>query len=253
MSRNNKVLTDNQDAYGHLLSDYHNGQENVEIVEREDRFINTSRLGPRTYFAEYQDWAEHQKLAIKYAAGRVLDIGCGAGRHAIYLQEQGHDVLGTDISPLAIQTCQHRGLNNALVMPVTQASSKLGTFDTILMMGHNFGLAGSYKRAKWLLRRFAAMTTDTAKIISETLNPYQTEDPCHLAYHQFNRDRGRMSGQLRLRIRYRHYITPWFDYLFVSKSEMEDILDGTAWQVERYIDAADTPTYVAILTKRIHT
>ena len=244
------MLKDNQDAYGHLLLDYHNGRENVEIVEREDGFIDTSHLGPLNYFAEYEDWTEHQKLAMAYATGRVLDIGCGAGRHCLYLQEQGHDVLGTDISPLAIQTCQHRGLKNALVMPVTQVSSKIGTFGTILMMGHNFGLVGNYKRAKWLFKRFAAMTTDTAKIIAETLNPYQTEEPCHLAYHQFNRDRGRMSGQLRLRIRYRQYTTPWFDYLFVSKAEMEDILDGTAWRVERYIDAADTPTYVAILTKR---
>lgn len=246
------MLTDTQDAYGHLLSDYHNGRENVEIVEREDGFIDTSRFGPLNYFAEYKDWAEHQKQAIAYTTGRVLDIGCGAGRHSLYLQEQGHDVLGTDISPLAIQTCQRRGLKNALVTPVTQVSSKIGNFATILMMGHNFGLAGSYKRAKWLLRRFAAMTTDTAKIIAETMDPYQTTEPGHLAYHQFNRDRGRMSGQLRLRIRYRQYATPWFDYLFVSKEEIEDILDGTAWGVESYIDAANTPTYVAILCKRGH-
>ena len=252
MSRNSNMLTDIQDAYGHLLSDYHNGQENVEVVEREDGFIDVSRLGPLNYFAEYEDWAEHQRLAIAHATGQVLDIGCGVGRHCLYLQEHGHDVLGTDTSPLAIQTCQSRGLKNAVVAPITQLSSKIGTFDTILMMGHNFGLVGSYKRAKWLLRRFAAMTTDTAKIIAETLDPYQTEEPCHLAYHQFNRDRRRMSGQLRLRIRYRQYTTPWFDYLFVSKTEIEDILDGTAWRVERYIDAADTPTYVAILSKCMH-
>ena len=244
------MLTDNQDAYGHLLSDYYNGRENVEIVEREDRFIDTSRLGPLNYFAEYEDWAEHQRRAMEHAAGRVLDVGCGAGRHSLYLQARGHDVLGTDISPLAIQTCQHRGLTNAIVTPITQLSSKMGIFDTILMMGHNFGLVGNYKRAKWLLRRFAAMTTPTAKIIAETMDPYQTEEPCHLAYHQFNRDRGRMAGQLKLRIRYRQYATPWFDYLFVSPLEMEDILDGTTWQVERYINATNTPTYVAILTKR---
>lgn len=243
------MLTDIQDAYGHLLSDYHNGQENVEIVEREDGLINTSRLGPLNYFAEYKDWGEHQRLAIEHATGRVLDIGCGAGRHCLYLQEQGYDVLGTDISPLAIKTCQSRGLKNALVTPVTQLSSKIGIFDTILMMGHNFGLTGNYKRAKWLLRRFAAMTTDTAKIIAETMDPYETTDPGHLAYHQFNRDRGRMSGQLKLRIRYKKYATPWFDYLFLSKAEIEDILDGTAWRTERYINATDTPTYVAILSK----
>ena len=246
------MLTDNQDAYGHLLSDYHNGRENVEIVEREDGFIDTSRLGPLNYFAEYEDWAEHQRLAIQYATGRVLDIGCGAGRHCLHLQEQGHDVLGTDNSPLAIQTCRSRGLKNAKVIPITQLSSKTGTFDTILMMGHNFGLVGNYKRAKWLLRRFVSMTSDTAKIIAETMDPYQTTEPGHLAYHQFNRDRGRMSGQLRLRIRYRHHTTPWFDYLFVSKREIEDILDGTPWQVEHYIDAANTPTYVAILAKHVH-
>ena len=246
------MLTDIQDAYGHLLSDYHNDQKNVEIVEREDGFIDVSQLGPRDYFAEYEDWAEHQKLAIKQTTGRVLDIGCGAGRHSLYLQEKGHDVLGTDISPLAIETCKSRGLKDALVTPVTQLNSKIGTFDTILMMGHNFGLVGSYKRAKWLLNRFAAMTTDTAKIIAETLDPYETTNPTHLAYHQFNRDRGRMSGQLKLRIRYKQYATPWFDYLFLSKAEIEDILDGTAWRTERYINAANTPTYVAILSKHGH-
>ena len=243
------MLTDNQDAYGHLLSDYHDGRENFEIVEREDGFITTSQFGPLNYFTEYGNWAEHQKRAVRYATGRVLDIGCGAGRHSLYLQEQGFDVLGTDNSPLAIQICQRRGLKNTLVTSITQLNSKIGTFDTILMMGHNFGLVGNYKRAKWLLRRFAAMTTDTAKIIAETMDPYQTEDHYHLAYHQFNRDRGRMSGQIRLRIRYRHHATPWFDYLFVSKAEMEDILDGTAWQVERYIDSANTPSYVAVLAK----
>ena len=243
------MLTDIQDAYGHLISDYHNGRENVEVVERGDGFIDVSRLGPIDYFADYENWAEHQRLAVEHATGRVLDIGCGAGRHCLYLQERGHDVLGADISPLAIQTCQRRGLKNTIVAPITQLSSKLGIFDTILMMGHNFGLVGSYKRAKWLLRRFAAMTSDTAKIIAETLDPYQTEEPCHLAYQQFNRDRGRMSGQLRLRIRYRQYTTPWFDYLFVSKAEMEGILAGTVWQVERYIDSTNTPTYVAILAK----
>ena len=243
------MLTDKQDAFGHLLTDYQNGEENVEIVEREDGYIDISSLGPLDYFAEYPEWAEHQKLAMGYATGRVLDIGCGAGRHSLYLQEQGHDVLATDISPLVIQLCQHRGLKNAAVVPITQLNSRLGVFKTIIMMGHNFGLVGSFKRAQWLLKRFASMTTDDGKIIAETMDPYLTENPAHLAYHQFNRDRGRMSGQLRLRIRYKQYATPWFDYLFVSKSELENILVGTGWEIERHIDS-HKPTYIAILKKQ---
>ena len=244
------MLNDTQDAYGHLILDYYNGQGNVEIVERVDGFIDTSRLGPLIYFAEYDDWAEHQKLAMTHVTGRVLDIGCGAGRHAIYLQKQGLDVLGTDISPLAVQVCQCRGLKNAVVTPITQLNSKIGTFDTLLMMGNNFGLVGNFTRARWLLKRFLKMTSPAAKIIAETLDPYQTTAPCHLAYHQLNRDRGRMGGQIRMRVRYRQYATPWFDYLFVSKPEMEQILHGTSWAVERYIETSDSmPTYIAILEK----
>lgn len=255
ISRRRKMLIDILDAHGHMFSDYHNGQENVEIVEREDRLIDkssdTTCLGPRDYFAEYEDWTEHQKLAMEHATGRVLDIGCAAGRHSLYLQEQGHDVLGIDNSSLAIETCQHRGLKNTRVMPVAGLSTETGIFDAILMMGRNFGFVGSSIRTRSLLSRFAAMTSGSAKIIVETLDPYQTADPCHLAYHQFNRDHGRMSGQLRLRVHYREYTTQWFDYLFVSKAELEDILEETVWQVERYIDSANTPHYVAVLSKRL--
>ena len=243
------MLTDNQDAYGHLIADYYDGKEDaLEIVEREDGFITASPVHPQIYFAEYPDWPEHQQRAMAYAAGRILDIGSGAGRHALYLQERGYEVLGIDNSPMAIQLCSRRGLKHAQVMPITRISSNLGPFDTLLMMGSNFGLCGSFKRARWLLKRFATLTTDTATIIAETRDPYLTPDPSHLAYHQWNRERDRMGGQIRIRVRYRHYATPWFDYLFVSKPELEEILHGTGWRVDGYLDA-NTSVYVAILKK----
>jgi cyclopropane fatty-acyl-phospholipid synthase-like methyltransferase len=39
-----------------------------------------------------------EKKSMGYVKGRtVLDIGCGPGRHALYLQnERGFDVLGID-------------------------------------------------------------------------------------------------------------------------------------------------------------
>ena len=249
MSKGSGVLSDMQDAYGHLLYDFYNGVDNVEIVEREDGYIDISRMGPTNYFAEFPDWEDHQKAAIEHACGRVLDIGCGAGRHSLYLQQQEHEVLGIDNSHLAIQVCQQRGLKNTMCVPITQLNSKFGIFNTIIMMGHNFGLVSNYIRAQWLLKRFASMTTDDGRIIAETMDPYKTDNPIHIDYHKYNRNRGRMSGQLRIRIRYKHYATPWFDYLFVSKSELEDILVGTSWTIERYIDS-DRPTYIAILRKR---
>jgi len=235
------------DAYGHEIFDHLQGENVVEIVEREDGLIAAS-AGPRAYFTEYEDWPDHYKEAMKFVRGRVLDIGCGAGRISLYLQEQGYDVLGIDISPKAIEVCRLRGLKNTRVLSITQVSSKMGTFDSIAMMGNNFGLFGSYRRSKWLLRRFHKMTSPQGRIIAESNDPYKTTDPIHLAYHEYNRQRGRMSGQLRLRVRHKKIKSPWFDYLLVSRDEMREILQGTGWEVRQFIDT-ETSLYIAIIEK----
>ena len=100
---------------------------------------------------------------------------------------------------------------------------RLGAFDTLLMLGNNFGLCSHFKRARWLLRRFRSMTSDGALIIAETFDPYATQEPHHLACQRRNRKRGRMGGQVRLRIRYRRDATPFYDYLFVSKDELRPV------------------------------
>ena len=58
-----------------------------------------------------------------------------------------HDVLGIDTSPLAVRVSKLRGVKRTRVMPVTKVTSRLGTFDTIVMFGNNFGLFESRKRA----------------------------------------------------------------------------------------------------------
>jgi hypothetical protein len=44
-------------------------------------------------------------------------------------------------------------------------------------------------------------------------------------------------------------IGSWFDYLFVSKQEMEYLLEDTGWRVRKFIGGI-MPTYVAIMEKR---
>ena len=241
------MLTKQQDAYGWIVWDHLHGKPSEEIIERDDGYFALSG-GASDYFAEFKNWPRHQRAAMRFVHGRVLDVGCGAGRCCLHLQKHGHEVVGIDVSPLAIKVCRQRGVKDARILPITQVNRVPGQFDTILMMGNNFGLFGSQSRARWLLRRLHALTSSGARIVAESLNIYQTKDPDHLRYHRFNRRRGRMSGQVRLRVLYRRFRTPWFDYLFVLPGEMEAILAGTGWRVQRYLKSAGAP-YVAVIDR----
>lgn len=240
------MLKDHQDAYGHSLYDYLKGTAESQIVERDDGYIESDGL--KGYFSSYKDWHPIEKKAMRYVRGRVLDIGCGAGRHALYLQDKGLEVVGIDNSPLVVKVCRERGLRDARIVPIAQIGPRLGVFDTILMLGNNFGLFGGFEGARRLLGKLSRITSSKGRIVAMSRDTYRTDDPNHLAYHARNRERGRMSGQLRLRVRYKKYATPWFDYLIVSKAEMESILEGSGWAVNRYIDS-DTSYYMAVIDK----
>lgn len=239
------------DAYGEQLWSYFKaGEPKNEVVERDDGFIAVGKYGGKVYLSGYKNWDKIEKDAMKFVSGKVLDIGCGGGRHSLYLQKKGLDVTGIDNSPLAIKVSRLRGLKKAKILPIEKIGKfKPRSFNTVIMMGNNFGLFGSYNLAKVLLKKLHKITLPNALIIAASRDPYTTKDPVHLAYHKLNRKRGRMAGQLRLRVRYKNYIGSWFDYLMVSKGELQKILRNTGWKVNRFINAKDGQ-YIMLLGKR---
>lgn len=239
----------NRDAYGQLILAHLLGRNSYEVVERDDGFVGLSG-GAKNYFSSYSEWPGYQRAGIRHAKGRVLDIGCGAGRVGLYLQEKGLEVTGIDISPLAVRVCRKRGMRKVRKMSISEVGRfRPSSFDTIVMYGNNFGLFGSPEHARLLLKRLHRITSKGALIIAESRDPYRTDDPVHLAYHRFNRQRGRMAGQLKIRIRFRNFVGNWFDYLLVSKKEMKGILKGTGWGAKRFIQGKDS-IYVAIIKKQ---
>jgi SAM-dependent methyltransferase len=241
-------LKPSEDAYGRLLADFLETGEGVEIVEREDGFVGAAGGWAAAYFAPFAKWPKTERRAMRLVRGRVLDVGSGAGRVPLYLQERGHEVVGIDVSPGAVEVARRRGARDVRELPVTQASRKLGRFDTIVMFGNNFGLVGTKQRAPWLLRRFRSITNDGARILAESVDPYKTDNPDHLAFHRKNRRRGRMGGQLRIRVRYGTYATPWFDYLLASPQEMAKLAKGTGWKLADVIDEGEH-VYVGVLER----
>lgn len=237
------------DAFGQmLLEELRTGQNLCEIMEREDNYIDTaSRRGH--YFSPYSTWPGIEKKAIAFAKGRVLDIGCGAGRHSLYLQEKGHEVTAIDVSPGAVKVSRARGVKRVLLRPIQEiAKFKPGYFDCVIMMGNNFGLFSSARTANKILSEMDRITTENARIIAGSLNPYSTDNPSHLRYHRFNNQRGRMGGQIRTRVRFRDLVGEWFDYLLVSPEEIETLLRGSPWRLAKILGNR-AGNYFAVIEK----
>lgn len=211
-----------------------------EIVERDDGFISTSMLN---YFAPARRWAAVERRALRFVRGRVLDVGVGAGRVALELQARGCDVVAIDVSPGAVELSRQRGVRDVRLLPLEDVDASLGRFDTLVMYGNNFGLFGSPAKARRLLRRLRPFV---GRIVATSNDPYVTADPAHRGYQERNRARGRMSGQLRLRVRYRDLVGPWFEYLIVSPDEMAEIVEGTGWHIRRLV-RDEGSYYVAVL------
>jgi len=239
-----------KDAFGaELLAAYKAaGNAGWEIIERDDGLMDASPA-PRRYFSDYRDWYKRERQAIKLARGRVLDIGCGAGRFLLHLQQKGFDVTGIDNSRGAVKVCKLRGVKDVRLRSIDEiAKFKPGSFDTVIMMGNNFGLFGGFNKAKRLLRQLHVITSADGQIIAEAVDPYQTNEKLHLAYQKRNRARGRMSGQLRIRIRHQNIVGAWFDYLLVSQQEMKEVVAGTGWEISRILPDKG-PGYTAIIAK----
>jgi len=239
-------LQNNRDAFGQALYAYYTRGINFLLAIRDDGFVSDAG-GVKVYFDEYEKWPVREKRALKFIkkTDKVLDIGCGAGRHSLYLQSRGIDVTGIDNSPLAVKVCKLRGLKKAKALGIEDVEKKSGCFDVMLLLCNNFGLLGTEKRAKKLLKKFYKITPPGARIITES---YDSNTAFFRDYREFNRKRGRHPGAFRVKLSYGRYETDWFEYIRVSVRELGAVLKDTGWKVSKVFPTKDY-SYVAVLEK----
>lgn len=216
----------------------------IEIIERDDGLINGVLAAH--YLAGPEDWQPYDHRAVARVRGATLDVGVGAGRIALLLQERGMAVTGLDTSAGALAVCRRRGVRDLVHGTVDEHVADGPRYDTFLLLGNNLGLLEGRERAPAFLAALAALARPGAQVIAQGTDPYGTRDPVHTGYHERNRQRGRMGGQLRLRLRYRELGTPWFDYLVCSADELATLVRGTLWTLDD-VDDRDAPYYLATL------
>ncbi len=232
------------DAFGEALLEYLYGGEGAHVLERDDGLVE-GFPSVEPYFGGPDGVSEIEKQALDLIGDSVLDIGAGAGRFSLAVQSAGVDVVARDDSAGAIEVCRRRGVRR-LVNRSFHRYQPDERFDTFLMMGHNLGLLAPDPVRS--LERLAAMASSGAVIVGTTVDPYATDDPTHIEYHDANRSRGRLPGHVVLRVRTKWTIGPWFDYLLSSFDELSEVARKAGWHSEMV--ARDDIRYVAVLRLR---
>lgn len=236
-----------KDTFGKALMAYHSLGSANYVIERDDGL--TESLDAGEYFIEYDEWPHYEREAVLDARGRVLDVGCGAGRVALWLQNRGLEVVAIDISPLALEVAGLRGVRDRRLMDMTSLSLPEGYFDTVVMFGNNLGIGGDAHQTKLVLKSLHHITGEDGIVIASTRDPLNTDNPAHLAYHEQNMRKGRPPGLVRIRIGFREEFDDWFELLMLGEDELVEVLEPTGWGLNRTYKS-EGANYIAILKKR---
>jgi SAM-dependent methyltransferase len=237
------------ELYARAMLDHWLGKKVTVEFEREDGLRSGSKIA--SYFTSPSKWPRMEQEAIRLVRGRVLDLGCGPGRHALFLQKKGFDVVGLDASPTQVALARIRGLMNVYPASIRQLPRGLGTFNSVLMMGNNLGIAGAVPQVRRFLRDLREITRKGARLIGHSRIP-GTWSEDHLPYVKQNLRRGRPPGLLTLRVRYKGQVGDWFDLLLIPPEELARLGHETGWELVRVIwEGGYAPgDYVGVLERK---
>ena len=119
--------------------------------------------------------AEIAGLLERGVAGRVLDLGCGFGRHCLALVEAGLDAFGLDLSRELL--LRSRGLPGGRALGGRLACGDFrslpfaaGAFDTVLMLFSSFGYFDDASNAR-VLDEVARVLSPGGRAVLDLMNP----------------------------------------------------------------------------------
>ena len=237
-----------KDAFGYALFNYWKGNHKTpHTLKRDDGRADKESL--KHYFEKYPQFSSIEKRALKYARGKILDVGCGAGRHVLYFQNKGFNVLGIDESPLAVKVCKERGCRQVKIMDILKPKLKAKTFNTIILFGNNLGIGGDLKGTKKLLKILRRLAKKDGILLLSSIDVKATKDKGHINYQKRNLKQGKYIGLLKIRIEYKNLIGDWFDWVMVEPKVLKQLASETGWETKK-VFRGNWGHYTAVLRVR---
>ena len=161
------------DIFGKALLDYFNGNHTENIITSTN--ISEDDDMPLEFlFRDYDSMGKLEQKALELAKGRVLDVGCGAGIHSLYLQNKGFDVKAIDVSKGAVEVAQKLGVKNVALTGILDETEK---FDTILLMMNGTGIFQELSKTPAYLKHLKSLLNPGGQILADSTDiKYMYED-----------------------------------------------------------------------------
>ncbi|MCF6133355.1 class I SAM-dependent methyltransferase [Flavobacterium wongokense] len=153
------------DLFGKAILDFQTNNSHEDLIT-ETNISEPDEMSVEYLFRSYNDMPKLEKKALQLAKGKVLDVGCGAGSHALYLEEKGFEVKAIDISANAVKASELRGLKDVQVQNVLDVKSE--KFDTILLLMNGTGIFGTLAETSKYLQQLKSLLNPDGQILIDS-------------------------------------------------------------------------------------
>ncbi|MEO8794498.1 MAG: class I SAM-dependent methyltransferase [Daejeonella sp.] len=226
-----------KDIYGLALSDFYY-QQNPAKLWLHNTYGKPEDMPVDVFFRDKNEMPDLELYALSECKGDVLDIGAGVGSHALILQKQNIPVTALEISPLACQIMEERGVKNILNMDVIDYSGK--KFDTVLMLMNGIGLTRTIEG----LKKFLTFAKSLIKPNGQLL--FDSSDISYL-YSENENPQTKYYGEISYQYEYKGDKGDWFDWLYIDYPLLKKIANELGYK-SRLLFEDDLDQYLVSLT-----
>lgn len=232
-----------QDLFGKAILDYQTNNDPQDLVT-ETSISEADEMSVAYLFRDFDKMPKIEQRALSMAKGKILDVGCGAGSHSLYLQGKGFDVTSIDISANAIAACQLREIKNARVQNLMELESE--TFDTILLLMNGAGMCGRLKNIVPFLKKLKALLNPGGQILLDSSDIIYMFDEDENGGKWIPSDND-YYGEVTFYISYKGEKEAPFDWMYVDYNTLQNAAFANGLQCELVLEGEHFD-YLARLT-----
>ena len=233
------------DALGQALLAYQRGHLSATLAVHSS--VADEEVLPAAYFfRSLWEMPEMERTALEECRGRVLDLGAGAGCHALELQQRGFSVKAVDISVGAVEVMQERGVREVACHDIFDPALAAGEkFDTILMLMNGVGLTGTLAGLERFLEHAKTLLAPGGQILATSSDiSYLYEDEDGALVFDLN---GPYYGEVEYTMHYAHQTGAAFHWIFTDPALLQDYAEAAGYAVE-FLEEDDQQQYLVRLT-----